>query len=170
MNKQTSFYKSTRSLRCALGQFATGVAVVTARGLKGYRVGMTINSFCSISLEPALIGWYIDNKSASYEDFVGAEGFTITVLSRGQEEVAHRFARRGVDKFNGMRSVNAGKYGVEIPSGCAVFRCRTAMQLPIGDHRLLVGQVIEFRKESRPPLLFHSGAFHQLEKTVCQAA
>lgn len=170
MNKQSTVSISTRELRKTLGQFTTGVAIVTTRGCQVPCVGMTINSFCSISMEPPLVGWCIDNRAASYEDFLNSQGFTVTVLSSGHEVLAKRFATPGADKFRGIEMKKADLYGIEIPSGCAVFRCRNVTQVRLGDHMLLVGRVEDFRQYARQPLVFHSGAFQQLEKAGCQAA
>jgi flavin reductase (DIM6/NTAB) family NADH-FMN oxidoreductase RutF len=150
----------TRALRVALGQFATGVAVVTAIDLNGQPVGMTINSFSSVSLKPALVSWCIDRRAASYATFTRARRFALTVLSTEQADLALRFATRGADKFRGI-DIDDGQAPV-IANACAWFRCESYRSIALGDHQMLVGKVSEFGNNALRPLVFSSGQFRQL--------
>lgn len=154
------------NLRRALGQYPTGVAVVTASAADGSPVGMTINSFCSISLVPALIGWCIDRKSRSYGIFSTAERFTITVLSETQSEIARRFATRGSDKFRGLSCETT--MPPVIPKGSAWLKCLTFQRFRLGDHLMLVGKVVESDMSNRKPLVFAQGSFTHLQNTDFQ--
>ena len=145
--------------RSALGQFPTGVAIVTALGDNGQPVGLTINSLTSISLAPALISWSIDHRSASYEIFANAQRFAVTVLAEGQADLAMRFATRGANKFQDIE-INRNEAPV-IPNGCAWFKCETYRSILLGDHTMMVGEVIEFDRNSLQPLVFKGGQFHQ---------
>ena len=90
------------ALRNALGSFATGITVVTALGKDGQRVGMTANSFNSVSLSPALVLWSIDKASNCFDDFIQAEHYAIHVLSADQQFISDQFAKSGGDKFAGL--------------------------------------------------------------------
>lgn len=158
--KKLTHDDDTRRLRHTLGKFPTGVAVVTTIGPTGEPVGMTINSFNSISLIPALVGWSIDRKSASYQVFAEARHFGISVLNESQREIARRFAQRGADKFKDL-TVEVDR-PVLIPNACAWFQCRTFQRFRLGDHLMLVGKVITSEKTDAAPLIFAQGEFHNL--------
>ena len=159
-----------RELRNALGNYPTGVAVVTAIGQQGKPVGMTINSFFSISLDPPLLGWCIDNNAGSFQDFINARGFTVSVLSHKQEALARRFASCGTDKFGGIAFAGKNCDGVAMPDCAASFRCHLHSHTPLGDHTLLVGQVIQMTHRRKPPLVFAEGVFQQLDNKLKTAA
>ncbi len=157
-----------RALRGALGQFTTGVAIVTAFDREQQPVGMTINSLSSVSLTPALVSWCIDERAASYATFARARRFALTVLAADQAELALRFATRGADKFRGI-DVNDGQAPV-IANACAWFRCDSYRSITLGDHRMLVGRITEFGKNDLQPLVFRDGQFLQLAPAEAQAA
>ena len=96
-----------KAFRRALGNFATGVTIMTAQNAQGERVGVTANSFNSVSLDPALILWSIDKNSSSYRIFAEATHFAVNILSAAQIELSNKFARRAEDKFAGVRSMFA---------------------------------------------------------------
>ncbi|MBL8486849.1 MAG: flavin reductase family protein [Rhodocyclaceae bacterium] len=151
-----------RALRDALGQFATGVAVVTARNGQGGFVGMTINSFSSVSLDPPLVLWSLSLESPSRVFFESAPHYAINVLAADQQEWSQRFATPHVDKFNGI-GWTEGLGGAPLLPGCAAwFECRSALQYPGGDHVILVGEVERFHGEPRAPLVFHGGRYRRL--------
>jgi flavin reductase (DIM6/NTAB) family NADH-FMN oxidoreductase RutF len=160
MSRQFNNRDEIVSLRSTLSQFPTGVAIVTAVNENHQPVGMTINSFNSVSLAPALVSWCIDRQAASYETFANATGFAVTVLAEGQAELAQRFATRGANKFRGIKI--AGNDAPIIPHGCAWFKCETYQSILLGDHTMLVGKVIEFAKKPIQPLVFRGGQFQQL--------
>ena len=157
-----------RAYRNALGQFPTGVAIVTALADNLQPVGVTINSFSSISMSPALVSWSIDHGAASYDSFTKANSYTVTVLAEYQADLAMRFATRGEDKF---RNIDVdGNEAPIIPGGCAWFKCDTYRRILLGDHTMLVGRVIEFATNSSSPLIFKGGQFMQPAITAQQAA
>ncbi len=92
----------TKSFRMALGSFATGVTVITTRDINGLDIGVTANSFNSVSLEPPLVLWSLDKKSLSLTAFKKAEHFVVNVLSTDQIDISNRFAKSGEDKFAGL--------------------------------------------------------------------
>ena len=147
--------------RRAMGCFATGVAVVTAVDKSGEKLGMTINSFNSVSLQPPLVLWSIANDSQSFEAFVEAEHFAVNVLAVHQQNICDRFAARGTDKFKGLEC-SEGIAGVPIlPTFSAVFECRAEHRYDGGDHVILVGRVLRFEDRNTDPLIFYRG--HYLE-------
>jgi flavin reductase (DIM6/NTAB) family NADH-FMN oxidoreductase RutF len=149
-----------RALRDTLGRFPTGVAIVTAMGRDARPVGMTINSFSSVSLAPPLIAWCIDLRADSYPAFVNADRFAITVLAENQQDLAMRFASRGVDKFRGIEWTEAE--APLIPGGDAWFRCRRYRRFSLGDHAMLIGEIVEFGQHTNEPLVFANGRFQHL--------
>ena len=144
-------------LRSALGRFPTGVAIATALSASKQPVGMTINSLTSISLAPALLAWSIDRRSASYDVFTNTQRFAVTVLSEAQQGLAIRFATRGAEKFEGLE-LDLSEAPV-IPNACAWFKCETCRSIPLGDHSLLVGKIIDYETSALAPLVFLGGQF-----------
>lgn len=148
-----------RELRDALGMFATGVTIVTARPEPAGPVGMTVNSFSSLSLDPPLVLWGISKLARSFELFVSAPHWAVHVLSVEQEPLARRFATKGADKFAGI-PLDAGLGGVPLLDGCcARFECRAAAVHDAGDHVILVGAVERFSRTDGAALVFRSGKF-----------
>lgn len=148
-----------RDLRRALGQFATGVTVVTTSTPDGRWVGVTANSFTSVSLEPPLVLWCVDRSALSVDDFVGAEHFGVSVLAAHQHHLSRRFATRGEDKFSGV-DCRAARAGVPLLEGAlARFVCRKARHYDGGDHLIIVGEVLEYEAFEGEPLVFHSGNY-----------
>ncbi|MBV8258791.1 MAG: flavin reductase [Actinobacteria bacterium] len=148
-----------RELRNAFGQYATGVTVVTARGEDGRPVGVTANSFSSLSLEPPLVLWALDRKASSLAAFQSADHFGVSVLSASQHHLSRLFATSGADKFAGGVA-HDGPSGVPLLDGAlAHFVCRSVRQLDAGDHVLVIGEVEHYETFDGEPLVFHSGAY-----------
>ncbi|WP_374423319.1 p-hydroxyphenylacetate 3-hydroxylase reductase component [Chromobacterium sp.] len=148
-----------RALRRALGNFATGVTVVTAAAPDGERAGVTANSFNSVSLDPPLVLWSLDKRSASHPVFAQASHFVVHVLAADQIELSNRFARAAADKFAGLEP-EAGRGGAPLLDGCAArFHCRLHQQLDGGDHWILLGLVEAFDDFGAAPLLYHQGMY-----------
>lgn len=149
----------TREFRNALGQFATGVTIITTLDANGAPVGVTVNSFNSVSLEPKLVLWSLAKKSYSLDAFSNTERFVIHVLAADQQDVSNRFAKGSPEKFNGADYTD-GLGNVPVLSGCAaVFECRRTEQVDGGDHVIFIGQVERFQVEERPVLLFYKGGY-----------
>ncbi len=148
-----------RAFRNALGHFATGVTVVTTRDAAGEPVGVTVNSFSSLSLDPPLILWSLAKKSYSLAAFETHPAFAVHVLASDQQEVSDRFARAGADKFGGV-ALGDGFQGVPLLPHCAaVFQCSVEHRYDGGDHVIMVGRVQRFSTAERPPLLFYRGRY-----------
>ncbi|TQI81241.1 flavin reductase (DIM6/NTAB) family NADH-FMN oxidoreductase RutF [Serratia fonticola] len=148
-----------RAFRRALGNFATGVTVVTAATEDGNRVGVTANSFNSVSLDPPLVLWSIDKRSGSYPVFEQASHFAINVLAADQIDLSNRFARPSEDKFAGVE-VETGAGDIPLLIDCAArFQCEKYQQVDGGDHWILIGKVVAFDDLGRAPLVYHQGAY-----------
>ncbi|WP_431221806.1 p-hydroxyphenylacetate 3-hydroxylase reductase component [Serratia sp. L9] len=159
MTHHTDNALDPRAFRRALGNFATGVTVVTAATTEGARVGVTANSFNSVSLDPPLILWSIDKRSGSYSVFEQASHFAINVLAADQIDVSNRFARPSEDKFAGIE-VDIGAGGAPLLADCAArFQCEKYQQVDGGDHWIMIGKVVAFDDLGRAPLVYHQGAY-----------
>ena len=154
----------SRAFRHALGHFPTGVAIVTTRTPEGRPVGLTINSFSSLSLEPPLIMWSLVNHSPSLSIFEQCNYFAINVISQQQVEAALGFANSQVeDKFALVSHVD-GEEGVPLLDGCvATFVCKNYKQHEGGDHTLFIGRVVRHSAiTEHEPAVFHRGKFTRL--------
>ncbi|MEZ5615323.1 MAG: flavin reductase family protein [Rhodocyclaceae bacterium] len=152
-----------RDLRDALGAFATGVAVVSACDADGRAIGLTVNSFNTVSLDPPLILWSLSLASPSLAAFRAASHFAVNVLAADQQVLSERFARRGADKFAGL-DWQPGLGGAPLLAGCcAALECRNEAQHAGGDHRIFIGRVERFGRCERPPLIYHGGRYRTLK-------
>lgn len=151
---------SPDEFRAALGQFTTGVTIVTARDPQGRLIGLTANSFNSVSLSPPLVLWSLARQSTSMPGFLEATHYAINVLAADQRLLAERFARKGIDRFEGT-PWRPGLTGAPIIEGAvAVFECAHRSQHDEGDHLIFVGRVEHCRRRvGAAPLVFHGGRF-----------
>lgn len=148
-----------RDFRRALGQFATGVTVVTTRAPDGRRVGVTVNSFSSVSLNPPLILWSLSKQAPSFPDFGRATHFAVNVLEAKQHHLSRQFSTPLPDKFAGVEWVE-GIAGVPLLNGAiAQLVCRKVKEYDGGDHEIFLGEVEEYRWAEGEPLVFHSGRY-----------
>jgi 4-hydroxyphenylacetate 3-hydroxylase, reductase component len=146
------------AFRRCLGQFATGVTVVTAN-INGELVGLTVNSFASVSLDPPLILWSINAASGSYAKFSVADSFSINVLAEDQIALSRHFGRSGGDKFSSI-AWSKGANGAPILDGVAAFfECSRESEHKGGDHLILVGRVQRAVQFDRNTLLFAQGRY-----------
>lgn len=147
------------AFRNALGSFATGVTIVSTQGADGHDVGITANSFNSVSLDPPMVLWSLSRKAHSLPAFAHNEFFAVHVLAADQDELSRRFATQGADKFANL-AVRRGIGNLPLLDGCSArFQCRKAFTYDGGDHLILVGEVMEFDSFPQPPLLFHAGRY-----------
>jgi len=154
----------TGEFRKALGAFTTGVTIVTTHFEKMGDVGLTANSFNSVSLDPPMVLWSLAKTAGSLQAFKNTEYFAVHILSEDQQELSNRFAQRGVDKFSNI-DIQRGPENIPLIEGCAAqFTCKTAYQYEGGDHLIFVGEVVNFRRRDRSPLLFHDGEYGQINK------
>ncbi|QDX81406.1 hypothetical protein B9N43_09205 [Denitratisoma sp. DHT3] len=148
-----------RDFRTALGSFATGVTVITTRAADGTPVGLTANSFNSVSLEPPMVLWSLARTAKSMPVFEQAQHFAVHVLAADQADLSVRFARSGGDKFAHV-ALESGIAGLPLLPGCAArFQCKTSFRHDGGDHLIFVGEVLEFDCNQRAPLIYHAGQY-----------
>lgn len=148
-----------QEFRRALGMFATGVTIVTTRDADGAPVGVTANSFNSVSLQPPMVLWSLARNARSLAAFAASAHWTVHVLSNEQDALSNRFARPGTDKFAGL-ALEDGLHGAPLLPDCSArFQCRTAFQYEGGDHLIFVGEVIHYDASPRPPLLYVTGDY-----------
>jgi flavin reductase (DIM6/NTAB) family NADH-FMN oxidoreductase RutF len=148
-----------RELRRAVGKFATGVTVITTCAEDGRRVGVTANSFTSLSLDPPLVLWCLSKSAPSRAAFEESTHFAVNVLSAGQHYLSRQFATPSEDKFAGV-SFREGPGGVPMIEGVlAHLVCRNVRQFDGGDHVIVVGEIERFEAFDGEPLVFHSGTY-----------
>jgi flavin reductase (DIM6/NTAB) family NADH-FMN oxidoreductase RutF len=148
-----------RHFRTALSQFATGVTVITTRLADGTFFGLTASSFNSVSLNPPLVLWSLDQGASSLPLFTGNSHYVINVLAGDQAELAARFSRRIENRFEGIE-FDLSHTGLPILKGVAAwFECHNRSRYPEGDHVIFVGEVERCDVLPRPALVFHAGQF-----------
>jgi flavin reductase (DIM6/NTAB) family NADH-FMN oxidoreductase RutF len=152
---------SQTEFRAALGMFATGVTIVTARTLAGALVGLTANSFNSVSLAPPLVLWSLARAAASMPTFSAGSHYAINILGADQKTLAKRFAAKGIDRFADV-AFEEGIGGAPILAGAAAtFECFNRSRYEEGDHVIFVGEVERCtHRLGASPLLFHGGRFY----------
>jgi flavin reductase (DIM6/NTAB) family NADH-FMN oxidoreductase RutF len=150
------------SFRAALGQFASGVAVVTTRDREGRPLGLTVSSFCSVSLDPPLVLICVDARSETHAAFAESGLFGISVLAEDQEAVSERFARPGPAKFADIEMVAGDRGTALVPGALAHIECGLDAAHAAGDHTIYVGRVLTLRVRPGRPLVYHAGAYHPL--------
>lgn len=158
--------------RRALGTFPTGVAIITTRGADGSPVGLTCNSFSSVSLDPPLVLWSLRSASKTLAAFRGASGFAINVLAEDQSKLSGRFASSSIaDKFEGVGH-STGYGGLPLIDDClARFHCTTFAQHEAGDHVIFIGKVERFEHgREEDPLVFYKGAYMMLAQSLRELA
>ncbi len=147
--------------RAALGMFATGVTIVTARAANGKLVGLTANSFNSVSLNPPLVLWSLARAAASMAAFSTGSHYAINVLAADQQALALRFASKDVDRWADV-AWTEGVAGAPLLEGAAAsFECFNRSRYEEGDHVIFVGEVERCsHRADASPLLFHGGRFY----------
>jgi flavin reductase (DIM6/NTAB) family NADH-FMN oxidoreductase RutF len=154
-----------QAFRKALGQFPTGVCVVTCT-VDGERLGMTISSFNSVSLDPPLVLFSIDRWAASWPLWLRAEVYTINVLSESQKGISSRFAKPRSNKWEAVRLASHETSAPVLPGIAAFFECVPWSRHEAGDHTLFVVEVKRFMSfTDRMPLVFSQGRYASLQRT-----
>lgn len=143
------------SFKAAMGNYPTGVTVVTAFNQEGKPMGLTVNSFASVSLEPLLILWSIDKRVHSYEDFLKVDRFTVNILAADQEDLCTLFSSKVEDRFG---KCDWKKSELSLPvltDTLATLQCKVFSQIDAGDHTTIIGEVLDIKTENKEPLLYH---------------
>lgn len=148
-----------REFRNALGQFATGVTVVTTTNEAGDPAGVTASSFNSVSLDPPLVLWSLAKTSNSMPAYQNSGGFNVHILASHQDSLSNTFARPSENKFADLNWKPCDSGHPVLPEYAALFRCETQYQYEGGDHVIFVGKVVEFETHNYPVLVFHGGKY-----------
>ncbi len=153
----------SRALRNALGRFATGVTIVTAIDMDGHPIGLTVNSFSAVSLDPALVLWCLDNSSHNLAAFRKASHFAVNILAADQQEISNRFATWPADRFAGLVWQPGAGGAPLFPGCCATFEVANETDHAAGDHTIFIGRIERFTETpDLAPLLFHAGRYASL--------
>ena len=149
-----------RDLRSAFSQFATGVTVVTTITPDGERIGVTANSFTSLSMDPPMVLWCPGRHLRSLPAFETATHFAINVLASDQQHLSRQFAAGATDKFEGV-PLREGVAGIPVLEGTlTTFECETTARHEAGDHVIYIGRIVQYAHASAAPLVFHGGSYH----------
>ncbi|SDH27094.1 NADH-FMN oxidoreductase RutF, flavin reductase (DIM6/NTAB) family [Alteribacillus persepolensis] len=144
----------------ALGNYPTGVTVVTTNTQQGEPVGLTVNSFASVSIDPLMVLWSIDHGVSSLEEFQKADGFAVHILAGEQQELCKTFASKHEDRFSTCEWNNSENNLPVIKDAFAVLQCKTFKQVEAGDHTILIGEVQDIEVDSeKDPMLYHRRKF-----------
>lgn len=157
----TSF--DSRALRAAFGAFATGVTVVTAIKPSGEAAGVTANSFTSVSLDPPLVLWCLQNSSTSLAAFTKGRRFSVNMLAAHQTRTAMQFSGKAPAKFPNMPRLDPDGPPPRLVGCLCRLDCVAVDVYPAGDHRIIVGRVVGIEQGSGEPLCFHGGRFGRFE-------
>jgi 4-hydroxyphenylacetate 3-hydroxylase, reductase component len=154
--EQASF--DARFFRRCLGQFATGVTLVTTEA-SGKCYGLTANSFSSVSIEPPLISWAIGRRSRSFEVFRAAKYFNVHILSTSQINISQHFSGAAEDKFQSIEFSYGASGAPVLPNPIALIECQQETAIDAGDHAIIVGRVLRLASEAGEPLIFAQGRY-----------
>jgi flavin reductase (DIM6/NTAB) family NADH-FMN oxidoreductase RutF len=151
---------SPQDFRSALGMFATGVTVITGRDADGRLVGLTANSFNSVSLSPPLVLWSLSRSAGSMPTFAKGSHYAVNILAAEQRPIAERFASKDIDRFAGV-PFREGAGGAPVLEGVAAsFECFNRSRYEEGDHVIFVGEVEHCqRRDGALPLIYHGGRY-----------
>lgn len=149
----------SRELRNVLGSFGTGVTVVTTISPSGERIGLTANSFSSVSLDPPIVLWSLGKQSRNLPVFHESGRFVINVLGVDQLHLSHQFAKPVNDRFAGVEYQH-GLGGLPVIHGCAAnIECETISAQEVGDHILFLGKIVRYSHVKKDALLFCNGSY-----------
>jgi flavin reductase (DIM6/NTAB) family NADH-FMN oxidoreductase RutF len=157
----------TRAFRNALGSFPTGIAVMTAASSEASHIGITVNSFTSVSLDPPLVLWCIDRRSRRYPAFANAPGFTVSILASGHQSVSSRLAGAGEHSLDGIALIATELGPPALADSLAVFECALESVQDAGDHAILIGRVLRFARHdgAGAPLVYYQGKYGALARS-----
>ena len=155
---------SKNEFRQALGRFASGVTVVTAKDADGKLHGITVSAFCSVSLEPPLILVCIDKNTGSHRALLETDSFVVNILRADQQHISNQFAAYLPDKFAGIKySLGIDDLPV-LEDALANLECRLINSHPNGDHTIFVGRIERATINDGAPLVYFHGNYRRLEK------
>lgn len=153
------------SFKKALGNYPTGVTVVTAYNENNEPMGLTVNSFASVSLDPLLILWSIDKRVGTYDEFLKVDRFSVNILASDQAELCNLFASRVPDRFG---QCEWEKSSLDLPvlkDTLATLQCKVHNRVEAGDHTIMIGEVLEIDNSDKTPLLYHNRTIGAIPET-----
>ncbi|MCH1542639.1 MAG: flavin reductase family protein [Alphaproteobacteria bacterium] len=155
-------------LRQAFGHFGTGVAIIGFYNRENRPVGLTINSFASVSLEPALLSWCLANESQLYDDVEAVSRFSVNILAADQIDLSNRMAGSGSHVFEAGEIEATNDSAPAIKGALAHFDCHVHNKVEAGDHLMLIGGIDGVRHctEQRAPLIYFRGAYTALAENA----
>jgi len=156
----------SKAFREALGFFPTGIAVITAAFQDASHIGITVNSFTSVSLDPPLVLWCIDRRSRRYPHFAQAPGFTVSILASGHKAVSARLAGAGEHSLDGIALIPTELGPPALADSLAIFECARESVQDAGDHAILIGRVLRFARHegAGAPLVYYRGRYGALAR------
>jgi flavin reductase (DIM6/NTAB) family NADH-FMN oxidoreductase RutF len=148
-----------RPLKNAFGRFATGIAIAACKKEAGGFAAITINSFTSVSLDPPLVLWCIENRASAYPDFMAADSYSVSILSAKQKAWSERFARYDPESLS-EQEVEIWETGSPLlKDRLAGFDCRIATRHKAGDHVILIGEIVRFNSVEDAPLVYFASNY-----------
>ncbi|WP_085991182.1 flavin reductase family protein [Oceanobacillus senegalensis] len=152
-----------RDFRDIVGNFSTGVTVITTKNGEQKSIGFTANSFTSLSLNPKLVLFSIDKKSSTYNEFMETKHFAINILASDQVDVSKQFSKRGVDRFEGVAFYEDASGSPILPDTLAYLDCKVTDHCAGGDHTIVIGEVLSGKADpEKEPLIFFKGKYVNL--------
>ncbi|MGM9967131.1 flavin reductase family protein [uncultured Rummeliibacillus sp.] len=161
MTQQDDFKK-------ALGNYPTGVTVVTTFDKENNPVGLTVNSFASVSLDPLLILWSIDKRAKSLSDFTYSKKFAVNILASDQDKLCFLFSSKEIDRFGQCEWKRSDDDLPILENVASVLECEKVQEIEAGDHIILIGQVYKVVNTDKAPLLYHKRNVGRIPKTFYQ--
>ena len=143
--------------RKSLGMFSTGITVVTTLDEENNPIGMTVNSFASVSLDPPLVLWSIDKKQPSYKTFLNSKGYAVNILSKKQLDLCNHFSSPLENKFQNLEWKLSSNGFPLLLNSLAWFDCTTWERYSGGDHKILVARVNSYDSIEADPLTYWNG-------------
>jgi flavin reductase (DIM6/NTAB) family NADH-FMN oxidoreductase RutF len=143
----------------AMGNYPTGVTIVTSTDIDGNPVGLTVNSFASVSLDPLMVLWSIDHKVSTIKTFTEQGKFAVHILAGDQQELCKTFASKKVDRFSTCKWDFSEDELPIIEGAFAVLECKTFKTVEAGDHTILIGEVTNIQIDEKDPMLYHRRQF-----------
>ncbi|MGC6535393.1 MAG: flavin reductase family protein [Parvibaculales bacterium] len=157
-----------KNLRNAFGHFATGVAIIGVNNADGQAIGLTINSFASVSLEPPLLSWCLDNNSQLFKEISAADRFSVNILAADQQALSDRMARPGDHRFAAAEVTHAASGTPLVVGALAQFDCHIYRTVEAGDHVVFIGAIdaVHAAEEPRDALTYFRGAYRTLTGNI----
>lgn len=160
MNKVENALLDERTFRNIVGNFATGVTIITTKRNDKKPIGFTANSFTSLSLNPKLVLFCLDKNSSSYETFMNSNAFAVSILTKEQKDLSKQFATHGIDRFKGVNYFEDITGSPIISGSLAYLDCKVNNLVDGGDHTIIIGEVLSGQEDlTKEPLIFYHGKY-----------